>query len=70
MQLILVAYSLKKVKKYYVHLLSSSWLLNIERLLILKQQRNEDLNYWRKIIEENESEAYRQIHAKPNEAEH
>jgi len=45
MQLILVAYSLKKVKKYYVHLLSSSWLLNIERLLILKQQRNEDLNY-------------------------
>jgi len=51
-------------------MLSSSLLLNIERLLILKQQRKEDFDYWRKITEESNLEVYRRIHDKPIEAEH
>jgi len=50
--------------------LSSSLLLNIERLLILKQQRKKDFDYWRKITEESNLEVYRRIHDEPIEAEH
>jgi len=45
--------------------LSSSWFLNIERLMILKWQ-------WKKtsITEESDSEVYWRSYAKPNEADY